>query len=370
MFVCRHCFGDSPALRARLKECGSIGDCDGCNTNRVRVVDAAELRDLFEGLRKVYQPVFNRYHYGKRGIQGFEPCAGDDALSQVMTENWEVFSDAIDEDTKESILGCVWPDYFGAYMSLGKSNKPDVNDHWDRLKQELMHKWRFFRDGGAGKDFVALWLEPFLGELESKTNIQKWWRARIQEPDAPTFKPDEMGAPPATRATAGRANPSGIPHLYVASTASTAVAEVRAEPGDWVSVAKVTIARSPLKVLDLTKDVTVIDPFAHPDLEAAIVARDLLRIFAYELSRPVRASDQPLEYVVTQFLSEYFRRCGFDGILYPSALNDKGMNAVFFNARIGKVSLCEKRVIVSKAVRMVTVDVFNKRQRRQMGQLF
>ncbi len=370
MLVCSHCFGESRSLRARFKERGVLGDCDACNKSRVRVVDASELQDLFEGFRKLYKPVFNSYVYGKRGIQGFEPGAGDDALSQVMTENWEVFSDAIEESTRENILESIWPDYFGAYMSLGKSRRPDVNEHWAKLKQEIMHKWRFFRHGDAGEDFAKLWLDPFLGELASKTGIRTWWRARIQEPGAPEFKPHEMGAPPDTRTRAGRANSSGIPHLYVASTPSTAVAEVRAEPGDWVTVAIVRIGIASPQVLDLTRDVRVIDPFAHSDLEAAIVARDLLQIFAHELSRPVRADDQPLEYVATQFLSEYFRRAGFVGILYPSAVSKKGINGVFFNPKIAKVERCEKRTVLSKVVTVATEKVFKKRQRRQKGFLF
>ena len=116
-----------------------------------------------------------------------------------------------------------------------------------------------------------------------------------------------MGAPPPEKARAGRANPAGIPHLYVASDRATAVAEVRAEPGDWVTVATVTIHTEPMQILDLTRNVRIVDPFAHKDLHEALMLRELLQVFSYELGRPIRASDSEFDYVTTQFIAEYFR---------------------------------------------------------------
>lgn len=367
MLVCPQCFSDSAALKARFDERGAPGTCEGCNAESENVLDASELRDLFDGLQKQYEPVFDQYRYGKEGIQGYEPGAADDSLSQVMTEDWDVFSDALEDPAREGILQAVWPDYFGAYMSKGTDSDRKVGDHWKRLKCELMHEWRYFRDGGEGQEFLERWLEPFIDELRSDLGVAKSWRVRIQDPEASAFTPAEMGAPPASRATGGRANASGIPHLYVASLEETAVAEVRAEPGDWVTVAEVTIGKLPLKVLDLTKDVRIIDPFAHSDLETAIVTRELLQIFANELSRPVRAADPPLEYVVTQFLSEYFRRSGFDGIHYPSALVSRGTNAVFFDPSVAMIGTCVRRAVLSKTVQVVDEREFEKHQRRRRG---
>ncbi|WP_211222764.1 RES family NAD+ phosphorylase [Paludibacterium yongneupense] len=44
--------------------------------------------------------------------------------------------------------------------------------------------------------------------------------------DAP-YPIDKMGAPPKQLATHGRANPTGIPYLYLGSHPATAIAEIR-----------------------------------------------------------------------------------------------------------------------------------------------
>ena len=44
---------------------------------------------------------------------------------------------------------------------------------------------------------------------------QIWYRARLQSMTEP-FLRDEMGAPPKHLASQGRANPAGIPYLYLA----------------------------------------------------------------------------------------------------------------------------------------------------------
>jgi len=367
MLVCPKCFNESAALSTRFAERGKAGTCESCKAESGTVLDASELSDLFEGLQTLYKPVFDQYRYGKDGNQGYEADAEGDSLSEVLTEDWNVFSDVLEDDQKEAILKSVWPNYFGAYLSKGTDAGREVGSHWDSLKAELKHEWRFFRGCEEGGEFIERWLEPFTSKLCSQSDIPRWWRARIQEPNAPPFSPMEMGAPPRERATSGRANPTGISHLYVASLEETAVAEVRAEPGDCVTVARVTIEKSQPTVLDLTKDVRIIDPFASADLETAIVTRELLQIFAFELSRPIRASDSALDYVVTQFLSEYFRQKGFDGIQYPSALATKGINAVFFNPESATIGECTKRVVVSKVLEVVDEQQAAIRQRQRRG---
>ncbi|MDC4227713.1 MAG: RES family NAD+ phosphorylase [Candidatus Manganitrophus sp.] len=77
------------------------------------------------------------------------------------------------------------------------------------------------------------------------------YRARIQIDDS-AIHLSEMGRPPAELARNGRANPVGIPYLYVASTPETAIAETRPHPGDLISVAKFKVTAS-LRLLKFTE---------------------------------------------------------------------------------------------------------------------
>ena len=52
--------------------------------------------------------------------------------------------------------------------------------------------------------------------IEPNNVSLKWYRARIQRTEKP-YNKDEMGVPPKEKASQGRANPVGIPYLYLAS---------------------------------------------------------------------------------------------------------------------------------------------------------
>jgi len=367
MLVCPACFGDSDTLRTRFDERGVDGECPTCNNTNVKVLDAEGLSDLFEGLKDHYEPVIgDRYRLHKDGVTGLGPWMGADSLAEILRDQWEVFSDAIDDDTAEEILAGIWPGYVGEYMCRGSRGWREVQSEWESLKHSLMHEWRFFLSGKPVSRAVSRLLDPWSELLGTPLDARDWRRARIQESCGKVIPSDQMGAPPREKARAGRANPAGIPHLYVASDQSTAVAEVRAEPGDWVTIATVTIHPEPMQVLDLTRDVRIVDPFAHKDLHEALMLRELQQVFSYELRRPIRVGDSELDYVATQFIAEYCRNEGLGGIVFPSSLAN-GVNAVFFDPGVATISNSVEVTVWSKSVDVVDVREFERRDRERAG---
>ncbi|MCH7927666.1 MAG: RES family NAD+ phosphorylase, partial [Candidatus Dadabacteria bacterium] len=49
------------------------------------------------------------------------------------------------------------------------------------------------------------------------------------------------------------------------------------------------------------------------------------------LSKPLRRSDNKLDYIPTQYLSEFIKSLDYDGIEYKSSLNTEGYNLAIFN---------------------------------------
>lgn len=142
-------------------------------------------------------------------------------------------------------------------------------------------------------------------------------------------------------ASEGRANPKGIPCLYVAADAETAIHEVRPWPGLTVTIAQ----------LHLTKDVRLIDfsetadtkqyPyffFGEPPIEKRIEAVWAAMDVAF--SWPVTKSDSKSEYAPTQIISEFIKSKGYDGIIYKSSLT-QGHNYVLFNLNDAAVVQCD-----------------------------
>lgn len=129
----------------------------------------------------------------------------------------------------------------------------------------------------------------------------EYWRARIgvkerlrrRQADPLTkigfhYRPytgKEVGRPPVSVASEGRFNRSRVSFLYLASDASTAVAELRPHPGHLVSVGKFRLERD-LRIADFTR--TDIRSFLSD--ERLEVLRTILS-FANVLNSPVQPSN-------------------------------------------------------------------------------
>jgi hypothetical protein len=137
----------------------------------------------------------------------------------------------------------------------------------------------------------------------------------------------------------GRANPRGIPYLYLATTPDTALAEVRPWIGATISVAQMRVRRD-LNVIDCSKHhsrdsaVKLIGDHTRPIEDGMWTAID--RAFA----TPVSRDDESKEYVPTQIIAELFKSEGFDGIVYKSLLSDDGFNLAVFNSDDASVVHC------------------------------
>jgi RES domain-containing protein len=142
--------------------------------------------------------------------------------------------------------------------------------------------------------------------------------------------------PRANLATEGRANPAGLPVLYLATTEQTAISEVRPWIGSAVSVAQFTVRRN-IKALDLSVghgksngwQIRYLIGEAIPTAEEKETAvwTDIDNAF----SRPVTRSDEGGDYAPTQILAELFKDAGYEGIVYKSQFGEKGYNIVLFD---------------------------------------
>lgn len=136
----------------------------------------------------------------------------------------------------------------------------------------------------------------------------------------------ERMKPQIHRAREGRANPKGIPFLYLSDVKETAMSEVRPWIDAVISVALFRVNRQ-LSIIDCTSDTPKIfleNP--APDQREKTVWGYINEAF----SIPIENEDDSSEYVPTQILAELFRDTGFDGIAYKS-LFGKGKNIALFN---------------------------------------
>ena len=200
---------------------------------------------------------------------------------------------------------------------------------------------------------VEAFLDSVLQTTEKRVDVlaqeKILWRAQLGcdgEPiyeegeyidDNPIPHQPERMKPLSRRASEGRANPKGIPYLYLATNRDTALAEVRPWIGSYISVGQFKTLRE-LRLVNCTTDqkgfrIFLKEPSAEKREES--VWADIDRAFA----KPVSPSDDIADYVPTQIMAELFKANNFDGIAYRSSLGD-GHNVALFDLDMTKLISC------------------------------
>ena len=295
-----------------------LGQCAICGTENVILVEASHLREVFGPLINIY-----------------EPSADGRLLVELLREDWDLFHHPnLDNAHANELLAEVFDDGEIARKTFSPSAKyqSDRLIVWETLRTELMHENRYFPATQLDLDR----LEELLELLRADQVPRTWYRARLQITDAP-FPIEEMGAPARRLASHGRANPAGIPYLYLASNPSTAVAELRPHTGERACVAEFLLPERQ-NIVDLRSPRRAVSPFAFADedligrLRGDVAFLDRL---GDELTRPVIPQGAPFDYVPSQYLCEYIKKCGYDGVLYRSSVSD-GINLALFSPALAQ----------------------------------
>ncbi len=111
----------------------------------------------------------------------------------------------------------------------------------------------------------------------------------------------------------------------------TAISEVRASAFDYVTIGTFAAKRKDIKVVNLS-GFDQISPFLYDDeLEKFAANRSVFKEIAAEIAKPLRRSDSPLEYLPTQFIAEFIKSEGYNGVEYASTLHQDGSNLAIFD---------------------------------------
>ena len=317
MYCCAECFSDKGLKTQIIPERSSEeGNCSFCKTKKQLIVEPNELSEYFEVLIGIYRPDEN----GK-------------LLIEWLKEDWLLFDHPeLSKACANALLGEILDDDEIIHRKFVPSawDQCELIMTWKRLTTELMHSNRFFPD----TEFEYSRLEGLFENLvfDQSEHSSKWYRARIEEEDR-CYEPKEMGAPPRRAASHGRANPAGIPSLYLGSTEETVVAEVRPHPGEIVCVVEFQI-ESELQLVDLRKPRSLISPFLLSDESALAKLRSgdikFLENLGQGLEVPVIPTAAAIDYTASQYLCEFIKKCGYQGVIYNSSVS-KGMNLALFD---------------------------------------
>lgn len=313
MECCPHCFSDKFLGKHIDAISNTNGKCSFCKTNNVTLIEPTILFDRFE-------PLFELYEINKTGI----------SLNNLIQEDWKIFN--IDSSTvQQRLLKAIAGDknlFKSKYVAKFAKEQKNI-DQWENFREELKHNNRFFPENALDIDHLEPFA-PYIG-IHLKKSIQKFYRARINTSEKP-HPISKMGKPPKKSASSGRANPVGIPYLYLASTIDTAISEIRGNKGETLTIAEFEM-KNDLELADLRDPISTISPFElneEDELELIYKNMPFLTLLGNELSKPIIPREATLEYLPSQYLCELLKKIGFHGIIYKSSLAD-GNNYVIFN---------------------------------------
>lgn len=334
MNCCPNCFV-SPYLQNIIQSIQQKGNCSFCGSKDVNIYKASALLPFFRNIFDLYEVDSKSDTYLWQSIVKSFGIINQDNISSAKS-----LLESIASEEKKS-LDTLFKNKVSSYDKNFSNRLSDIHSTWDSFKEEIKFKNRFHVSNSI--DLTKL-KDIFENEAFYKSIKERnFHRCRIS--DKRGFSKEEMGNPPKERTIDGRVNPKGISYLYLASDEKTALCETRANLLDYVAVGKFQLKQD-IKVLDLRNPNYDIIPWSERDmLERFLTYGLFIKDLQREVSLPIRKQDKQFDYIPTQYISEYIKSLGFDGIEYRSSLNKDGYNLVIFNPNDEVIECIDIKVV-------------------------
>lgn len=321
MNCCINCFTSGYLINI-INADDRVGDCNFCRSTNVSIYAARELSPFFRNIISLYAV----------------DKASELDLPQSLKKDFNLTTDKV--VNSRELFQAIFADEIEDIEDLFNNNvsseiKIDlltetnqIHGIWEDFKEEIKYTNRYHIQNTIDLNKLTSFFmhESFYKEIK-KGRI--FYRCRISDKNG--FPPDKMGNPPKELTTGGRANPKGISYLYVADSLKTSLYETRASLFDYVTVGEFQLEED-LKILNLRnpKD----DPIPWSENEAIedfLIYVPFIQTLQKEISLPIRKLDKQLDYIPTQYISEFIKSLGFDGVEYQSSLYSSGYNLAIFN---------------------------------------
>ncbi|MCL4559793.1 MAG: RES family NAD+ phosphorylase [Chloroflexi bacterium] len=220
---------------------------------------------------------------------------------------------------------------------------------WLEFADEIKFGNRFFPQNSKVLRVIDEIFDKHFGTLGTGTKL---YRARlielsdmnIQDEVLSGFSEKGSMSPDTQIATAQRASPEKISYLYVAQDEYTALSETRPGIFSFISLAELESVDE-LRILDIWFDINVTD-----------MSSDFSQL-ATSFSAVIAEKEKEIDYLPIQYVAEYIKNKGADGIRYISYQSQGGKNIVIF--RKEKVEFLQSKILYNQNVAYSFLDLTN-----------
>lgn len=361
MIFCDECFKDeqikSIIVGATLNDHRSKGNCPICGKKNVFLYNTdkdSKLNDFFYELINIYTP--------QDLLPSDYPSNDVHMIADELKNEWNIFSDELKTSDIYNIIKTLSPKIYSEtpnyFISpVGVPEKYDqeylkihsiLRGHsWEEFVESIKHDNRFHTQL-INTDKLETYLSYLRKDYEKGKSM---YRGRLCYSDK-EYEPKEMGAPPIEFAKEGRANSTGIRRLYLADSEKTCIHEIRSGAFDSICIGKFSLCKD-ISVIDF-KRISKFSPFNGDfDFLEYLVNKPILNKIDKEMGRALRAGDNHLDYIPTQYLCDFIKTLTYksdekySGVEYSSTLNPGGNNLAIFYPDLFKCTNVKKYTVNS-----------------------
>lgn len=319
MNCCIECFSDSQ-IQTMISANGKRGTCDFCKKPDVFICAVDEPSDVSDLISEV--------------LNVYEEAEDGEPLFSAIIDDWNIFRKEL--PSSHDLIAAFCSTIYG---DDGKTHNRSVRipkSYADEYGIFSGHTWHEFSNAIKTKNrfcngyFRADQLVSFLGYSITKyTKGTELFRARICD-DVGGYPKEKMGQPPSGKRKSGRVNPEGIGVLYLTSDEATALREVRASAFDFVTIGKFKLLKD-IKVVNISGLNSISPAVYSSSIESLAANIKTFLDISSEIAKPLRRNDSSLEYLPTQFITEFIKSKGYAGVSYTSTMGTSGTNIAVFD---------------------------------------
>ena len=272
-------------------------------------------------------------------------------ISEILIEEEDIFGELLDDP--HLLLDDLVSNDCTPYVRKDPYGPPSGGleeiRYWENFCKVVKNEQRFTTFLSLGEDdrydhskpgnFLFHLAEHFMPSLISiLPPTTRIFRARIEEGNR-RFGHIDLTSPRVEYSKNSRMSPAGISFFYGGMEPETCIHEVRPDIGENVVVGEFEIIQN-LFVLDLSTEIESRKSIFDPDYVFSYEEyfKPFLVHFVTDISKPIRKTDNEIEYVPTHVFTEFLKTVNFkDHFFYPDEKGEKAdilLNGILFKSSI------------------------------------